>query len=331
MADSEAHMGITDESWAALIDLRVNDPEAIVGHARRRHRRRPISPDGRLVIVAADHPARMLVDVEGEDGRMGDRRDYLARIMRVLDAGAVDGVMGTPDVLEELTGLDLLSTRAGGPSLLTDRVLIGCMNRGGLSGAAFELDDRFTAYDAAGLAAAGLDGGKMMVRIDPSDPKSLETLAACAKAVDGCVENKLLAFIEAFVVERIESGYQAVRTPRALMQAVSVVAALGGSSLHTWLKLPYCEDYEHVAGATSCPILMLGGVAREDQRAVLAEFGAGMQAGPNVRGCLVGRNVLYPGAMDPALMARAVVYVVHEGMDPTAALEQAASERHEGG
>jgi len=327
----DARALITDESWGALIDLRVNDPEAIVGHARRRHRRRPIAPDGRLVIVAADHPARMVVDVQGEDGRMGDRRDYLGRIMRVLQAGEVDGVMGAPDVLEELTGLDLLATRAGTPSLLTDRVLIGCMNRGGLSGAAFELDDRFTAYDAAGLATMGLDGGKLMVRIDPTDAASVETLEACAKAVDGCVENKLLAFIEAFVVERTESGYQAVRTPRALMQAVSVVAALGDSSLHTWLKLPYCEGYEQVAGATSCPILMLGGAARDDRNAVLAEFAAGMQAGPNVRGCLVGRNVLYPSATDPALMARAVVYVVHEGMDPTAALERAAGEHHEGG
>jgi len=36
------------------------------------------------------------------------------------------------------------------------------MNRGGLQGAAFELDDRFTGYDAATIAAMGFDGGKML-------------------------------------------------------------------------------------------------------------------------------------------------------------------------
>ncbi len=46
-----------------------------------------------------------------------------------------------------------------------------------------------------------------------------------------------------------------------------------------------------------------------------------MSAGPNVRGCLVGRNVLYAG--DPAAMARAVVSIVHDGADAISALERA--------
>ncbi|MEA3247746.1 MAG: aldolase, partial [Gemmatimonadota bacterium] len=278
--------------------------------------------DARLVILAADHAARMIVDVADEDGRIGDRREYLGRILRVLQAGDVEGVMATPDVIEELIALDLLLVRDGADSVLDERVLVGCMNRGGLSGAAFEMDDRFTAYDAAGLAAMNLDGGKMMVRLDLSDAASLDTLYACSQAVEGCIDNDLTAFVEAFVVERTGDGYRTVRTPRALMHAVCVVSALGDSSLHTWLKLPYCDDYETVAGATSLPILMLGGAARADEEAVLREFAAGMQAGPNVRGCLVGRNVLFPG-MDPAIMARAVCNVVHEGMDATSALESA--------
>ncbi len=317
---------IDDETWAALCDLRVGGSEEILTHARHRRRRRRLTEDGRLVIVAADHPARMVVDVQDDDGAIANRRGYLARILRVLQRGSADGVMGTPDVLEELIGLDLLMTRNGEGSVLDNLLLIGCMNRGGLSGSAFEMDDRFTAYDAAGLRAMNLDGGKMMVRLDLADPRSLDTLEGCAQAVDGCIENDLIAFVEAFMVERTENGYRAVRTPRAMMQAVSVVAALGDSSLHTWLKLPYCEGYEAVAGATSCPILMLGGAARDDQQAVLSEFASGMKAGPNVRGCLVGRNVLYPGEMDPAIMARAVANVVHEGLDAIPALEHAHSE-----
>lgn len=325
MDQFEPHHIIDDETWNALVELRVRDPQAIVTYARRRKRRSTIAPDGRLVILAADHPARMVVDVVGKDGRMGNRREFLARIMRVLQEGEVDGVMATPDVLEELLGLDLLTTREGGESMLAERVLVGCMNRGGLKGAVFELDDRFTAYDAAGLAAMNLDGSKMMVRIDKSEPASLDTLFACAHAINECRENSLTAFVETFMVERDAEGrYRPVRTARALMEAVSVVTALGSSSLGTWLKLPYCDGYEQVAAATSCPILMLGGAAREDQHAVLAQFAAGMRAGPNVRGCLVGRNVLYPGTLDPAVMARAVTHVVRNEMDPIAALERAA-------
>ncbi|MFW6437808.1 MAG: Cgl0159 family (beta/alpha)8-fold protein, partial [Armatimonadota bacterium] len=206
-------------------------------------------------------------------------------------------------------------------SVLDHRIMVGCMNRGGLSGAAFEMDDRFTAYDAAGLDAMNLDGGKMMVRLDLEDHASLDTLESCAQAVDGCIDNGMTAFVEAFIVRKTDSGYETDRTPRGLMQAVSVAGALGDSTLHTWLKLPYCEGYETVAGATSLPILMLGGAARDDQHAVLEEFVAGMQAGPNVRGCLAGRNVLY--ADDPGAMARAVVSVVHEDADATSAMERA--------
>lgn len=324
MSDFDPMQVIDDDVWATLCEMRASDPNAVLMHAHHRKRRRELTHDGKLVILAADHPARMVVDTADEDGRIGNRRDYLARIMRVLQESNVDGVMGTADILEELFGLDALMADGGAESVLDHRVLVGCMNRGGLYGAAFEMDDRFTAYDAAGLDAMNLDGGKMMVRLDLQDPASLETLHACAQAVDGCVDNGMTAFVEAFIVRKTEDGYETDRTPRGLMQAVSVASALGDSSLHTWLKLPYCDGYETVAGATSLPILMLGGAARDDQHAVLDEFVAGMQAGANVRGCLVGRNVLYPGG-DPAAMARAVVSVVHEGADAISAMERAHS------
>ncbi|MFP4249406.1 MAG: hypothetical protein ACLFU7_07085 [Armatimonadota bacterium] len=323
MSEFDAMQVIDDDVWAMLCEMRASDPKAILAHAHHRKRRRELTHDGKLVILAADHPGRMVVDTSGEDGRIGNRRDYLARILRVLQRGNVDGVMGTPDIIEELCGLDALMVDGGAESVLDHRVLVGCMNRGGLSGAAFEMDDRFTAYDASGLQAMNLDGGKMMVRLDLQDTASLDTLQACAQAVDGCIDNGMTAFLEAFIVEQTDEGYAVDRSPRGLMQAVSVAGALGDSTLHTWLKLPYCEGYETVANATSLPILMLGGAARDDQHAVLEEFAAGMQAGSNVRGCLVGRNVLYPGG-DPAQMARAVVSVVHEDADAVSALENAA-------
>jgi DhnA family fructose-bisphosphate aldolase class Ia len=323
MVDFDAMQVIDDDVWATLCEMRASDPKEIITHAHHRKRRRELTVDGRLVILAADHPARMVVDVNDEDGQIGNRRDYLARILQVLQQSDVDGVMGTPDVLEDLFGLDAIMVEGGASSVLDHRVIVGCMNRGGLSSAAFELDDRFTAYDAAGLQSMYLDGGKMMVRLDLQDPASLDTLEACAQAVDGCIDNGMTAFVEAFLVNETEDGYEVDRSPRALMKAVSVAAALGDSSLHTWLKLPYCEGYEQVAGATSLPILMLGGAARDDQHAVLEEFASGMAAAPNVRGCLVGRNVLY--ADDPGAMGRAVVSVVHEDADAISAMERAHS------
>ena len=56
----------------------------------------------------------------------------------------MNGVLGTPDVLEDLLLLGALD----------DKVVIGSMNRGGLAGTAFEIDDRFTAYDARGASPA---------------------------------------------------------------------------------------------------------------------------------------------------------------------------------
>ena len=48
-------------------------------------------------------------------------------------------------------------------------MVIGSMNRGGLDGATWTMDDRFTGYDAASIAECGLEGGKMLLRIDDAD------------------------------------------------------------------------------------------------------------------------------------------------------------------
>ena len=41
-------------------------------------------------------------------------------------------------------------------------------------------------------------------------------------------------------------------------------------------------------------------------------FYEGMLAGPNIRGCLAGRNILYPGDDDPLAVALAVSEVIHK-------------------
>ena len=55
-----------------------------------------------------------------------------------------------------------------------------------------------------------------------------------------------------------------------------------------------------------------------------------MAAGPNVRGALVGRNVLYPGSEDPLAMAQAAGGIVHQGWSVETALESMAANRGRG-
>ncbi len=296
-----------------ITEVRVTHPEVIAEEAAARRRRERLAPDGRLVILAADHPARMVLGVGDDPLAMGDRWALLARILRVVTAPQVDGVMATPDIMEELFILNHLDRELGGPGFLDHKVLLGCMNRGGLSGTAFELDDRMTAFTPQQIAALRLDGAKMMFRLDPADAASLWTMESCARAITECHSRGIPVFLEALYIERADGRPRTAKHADALVRVVSVATGLGASSARTWLKIPYGPGYERVARATTCPILMLGGEARGDPTGILEEFAAGMRAGASVRGALVGRNVTFPGNDDPRAVALAVCAIVHGG------------------
>jgi len=311
----------TDELMAALTEARVRRADDIRAHAQSRRRRAEVAPDGRLVILAADHPARMVTGAHDDPLALANRQEYLGRILRVLQSGAVDGLMGTPDIIEEALTADLLL----GTGLLDDKLLLGCMNRGGLAGTAFEMWDGLTGYDARGLSEMNLDGAKLMFRLDPGSRGSGQTIVWCAQAINACLEEGLAIFLEPLPVREHNGRFVVQKEAGELARICGVASALGRSSLRTWLKLPYCADYEVVARATTCPILMLGGEAADQPLALLEELARGLRAGPNVRGALIGRNVLYPGAHDPALMAHAIALLVHEHMPARLAWEQAHS------
>lgn len=306
---------------ARITDLRVEAPDEVRKHAQRRPRRAALAPQGRLVILAADHPGRMVTAALGQPVAMADRHSYLARILRVLSGDSVDGLMGTPDIIEEVLAADLLLTDQGSGGLLAGKLLIGCMNRGGLLGTSFELRDTFTAYDAQGLVAMNLDAGKLMFRLDPDDPASGETITWCAAAINDLLDAGLPAFVEPLVVQRQGERLAVLRDPASMARVCGVASALGRSSLGTWLKLPYGPDYAQVAAATTCPILILGGEASGDPLPLLRDIAAGMAAGANVRGTLVGRNVLFPGPGDPLALAAAIRAIVFDGARPEAARE----------
>lgn len=296
-----------------ITDTRITRPEVVAEEARTRQRRARLARDGKLTILAADHPARMVLGAGDDPLAMGSRWTLLGRILRVVTSEEFDGLMTTPDIMEELFILNRLDKELGGPGFLDNKVLIGCMNRGGLAGAAFEMDDRMTAFTPEQIASRRLDGAKVMFRLEPREPASLDTIMYCVEAINACHGRGIPVFLEALMVERADGRYKILRTPEALIKVVNVATGLGASSALTWLKIPYCEGYERVAEATTCPILMLGGESRGEPTGILEEFAAGMRAGSTVRGALVGRNVTYPGMDDPLAVALAVDAIVHRG------------------
>ncbi len=180
------------------------------------------------------------------------------------------------------------------------------MNRGGLVGTAFEIDDRFTAYDAEAVARMGLQGGKMLLRIDPDDPATAPTLAACAEAVGALAARGLMAMVEPFVAHRVDGRVRNDLSAEAVVRSATVAAGLGWTSAHTWLKLPVIEDMEPVLAATTLPVVLLGGEVATDQDAQFALWEKALTH-PQVRGMVVGRSLLYPPDGDVTGAVDAVV------------------------
>jgi len=60
---------------------------------------------------------------------------------------------------------------------------------------------------------------------------------------------------------------------------------------------------------------------------VLEDLVRGMAAGSNVRGAMIGRNVLYPGADDPRAIAAAVAAIIHDGAGVEDAVASMEAER----
>ena len=312
---------------AKITEVRVTDTRCAARSANSRQRRSSLTLDGKLNILAADHPARRVTKVGDDSLRMADRHGYLARIVRVLQSDVVDGVMATMDVLEDLLILHHLILEAGGPGLLDNRLLIASLNRGGLAGASWEMDDPVTGPSPATCAALKLDGAKLLLRICDEETASLDTMLYCSEAISEMNALGLPTFLEPLPVVKDKNNYKVVKTAEALARIVGVASALGDSSRDLWLKLPYCENYEVVAGATTLPILLLGGESVGDATPLLREIAAGLAAGSNVRGALVGRNVLYPGQEDPLVVAQAAGLIIHQNSTVEEALDAQESWR----
>ncbi|MFI6286469.1 deoxyribose-phosphate aldolase [Streptomyces sp. NPDC051018] len=285
---------------AELVGIRTHHPEAVAeAAARRRKRPRLMGASGRLMIIAADHPARGALAVGDRRLAMANRLDLLERLCLALSRPGVDGVLATADILDDLLLLGALD----------DKAVIGSMNRGGLAGAAFELDDRFTGHRARDLHRLGFDAGKLLLRIDYQDPGSLDTLYATARAVDEMAEYRLPVFVEPFVCHRVDGRLHNDLSAEAVIRSIAIASGLAGTSAYTWLKVPVTDDPDDMAAVmetSTLPAVILGGEIGDDQDGAYEKWRGALRL-PTVQGLVVGRSLLYPfdgdvaGAVDTAV------------------------------
>jgi hypothetical protein len=281
-------MSLPISKYHALQDIRVQEPKALQRALKKRARRSIPGKDGHLMLIAADHTARGMLAVGSDKLAIADRYTLLDKLVRGLAVEGVDGVMASADILEELAWLGALE----------EKIAIGTMNRGGVIGASWELDDRLTAYDAHHISEMGLDGGKTLLRIEDTDPGVARTLEMVATLTTQLSDQGLMSMIEPLPYLKNAEG-RAVLDPseERLIKVVAIASGLGSSSAHTWLKIPASANPEKVAATTTCPILLLGGDPGSNWAQVFANWERALKVS-NIRGLVPGRALLYGTELD---------------------------------
>lgn len=272
-----------------LTRIRLSEPDAVEQALAQRRPGTPPSDGSPLMVIAADHPARGAMSAGGNHQAMASRERLLERCLTALARPGVNGFLGTPDMVEDLALLGALE----------GKLVWGSMNRAGLKGSRHEIDDRMTAYDAHGITESGLDGGKIMVRIDPDDEATPAMLERAGQAVSSVAAVKKGVLMEPFISARRGGRVVNDLSPDAVIRSIAIASALGNTSARTWLKLPCVPEMERVMEATSLPSLLLGGEVPEDADAALSGWRSALRL-PNVVGLVIGRALLFPRDGDVA-------------------------------
>jgi DhnA family fructose-bisphosphate aldolase class Ia len=288
-------------TYAEVTELRSRDPHAI-GRALAARRRRPsfLPQDGRLMLVAADHPARGALAAQGRPAAMASRTDLLDRLRTALARPGVDGLLATADIAEDLLLLGALE----------DKVAVASMNRGGLAGSSFELDDRMTGYDVAGVVSARFDAAKMLNRIDLDDAGTVSMLETTGRTITELARAGIVMMLEPFMSRRVDGRVVNDLSPEGVIKSVHITQGLGATSAFTWLKLPVVAEMERVMTATTLPTLLLGGDPTGRPEETYASWRDAL-ALPGVRGLVVGRTLLYPPDDDVATAVDTATALVH--------------------
>jgi len=291
---------IIDNIYYEVVRLRKNIDEIdIYGYlkSRKKPSRKRLYQRGAL-ILAADHTARMNTEVGNNPYALLNRKELLSRIVRLLMTEYVDGVLVIPDVLDEILIANYILKERFGISLIDDKFIIASINRGGLKGSVFELDDKVTAYTPEDVKRLGLDATKVLLQLDKDNYYTSNTLTYITEVARKTLDLDIPLFIEVFPVKRVNNEYKFTGDPYELASAINVAAALGYSSVNKLLKVPYVHDFKIVAESTTLPIYLLGGGSGKAKDFV-HQLNEAMNAGDNVVGAIIGRNILFPIDINP--------------------------------
>jgi DhnA family fructose-bisphosphate aldolase class Ia len=242
------------------------------------------------LILAADHRARAVLTTE-------NWAEFTGALARALPF--CDGILATAEPLTSLA--------ASGHVTALHRTYLS-INRTGLAGSTFELDDRLVA-SVPRAAADGWTGVKHMTRIDMEDPATAPALELLGKVLEQSRQEGLEALVEPLLWHegRVRRDADAVVLAAVIAHdmgapviKVPVPAANSGADRQ--------RAVARVVASVGVPVLFLGGprtaAGRErvldEVRDVMEGGGAGMAMG----------RTLYQDP-DPAEMAGLVDALVH--------------------
>jgi DhnA family fructose-bisphosphate aldolase class Ia len=242
------------------------------------------------VILAADHRARGVVTIESYE-------DYVGALVRALPA--CDGILASAQPLADLA--------EGGHLAAHHRTYLS-LNRSGLAGSAFELDDRLVA-SVPRAEADGWTGVKHMTRIDMADPRTSPAL----ELLGHVLEQARAAALEALVEPLTWRDGRVARDTDSIVFAAVVAHDMGAPVIK--VPVPAVTPGEErrravarVVASVGVPVLFLGGpLGAAGRPPMLDEVRDVMDGGGG--GMAIGRAVYQDP--DPAEMAQLVAELVH--------------------
>lgn len=242
------------------------------------------------VILAADHRARGVLTVE-------NYARYLDALTKALPH--CDGILASAQPMGDL--------KASGALEASHRTYLS-LNRTGLAGSSFELDDRLVA--TVGRAAAeGWTGVKHMVRIDMGDPVTAAALELLGRILEEAAAAGLEALVEAAMWRYGAMG----RHPDDVVKAAVIAHDMGAPVLKVPIPdvtagPPRVEAVTRVVQSVGVPVLFLGGPWRDGREEELWAEVLDVMAG-GAAGLAIGRAVYQ--SPSPATVARELASIVH--------------------
>lgn len=239
---------------------------------------RLFGPSGRTLIVAMDHGL-----LDGPCPGLEDPAETVARVV----AGGADAVLTSYGIARRfsraLSQIGLILRIDGGSTSL------GAMDG---PGALFYRVNDAIRLGADAIALNGFPGGV-------HEEASLERLA---HSVSRAHEWGLPV-----MAEMVPGGFDSAaewRTVDNIALSVRVAAEMGADLV----KTPYAPAFSKVTEPCFVPVVILGGAKRGNERHMLADIKAAVDAGAS--GVAIGRNIFQ--ADDPATMTAAVAAILHQ-------------------